>query len=84
LEPHVDDGDLTLIRDVVTFKGLPTPTSGHYTIHINDNEYSTSSVEEIATHIQHEDHFYDLYGRILKSKPTNGFYIRNGQKIYAK
>lgn len=84
LEPHVDDGDLTLIRDVVTFKGLPTPASGQYTIHIGDNEYSTSSVIEIVTNTQPEDHYYDLQGRRLDSKPTHGFYIKNGQKIYAK
>ena len=91
LEPLVDGGDLALIRDVVTFKGLPTPASGQYTIHIGNHEYIASSVDDIVTNTidivtntQHEDHFYDLQGRRLDSKPTQGFYIRNGEKIYAK
>ena len=83
-EPHIDGGDLALRRDVVTFMGLPTPASGKYTIHIGDNEYTTSSVIEIVTNTQPEDHYYDLQGRRLDSKPTHGFYIRNGKKIYAK
>ena len=89
LEPHVDGGDLALMRDVITFKGLPTPASGQYTIHINNNEYIVpgnivTDIKEIVEGTQGDDHFYDLQGRRLKSKPTNGIYIKNGEKFYVK
>ena len=84
MEPHIDDGTLALRKDVVTFMGLPVPASGKYTIHIGDKEYEASSVNEILSSTQSEDLFYDLQGRRLDSKPTQGFYIRNGEKVYIK
>ena len=83
LEPHIDLGNSALRRDVITFNELPTPASGKYVVHIDDNKYTTG-IRSIGTTLQPTGCFYDLQGRRLLSKPAKGLYIRDGQKVYAQ
>lgn len=83
LEPHIDLGNSVLRRDVITFNELPTPASGKYVIHIDDNEYTTG-IRSVGTTLQSTGCIYDLQGRRLLSQPAKGFYIRDGQKVYAQ
>lgn len=83
LEPHVDLGNSALRRDVITFNGLPTPSSGKYTVYIDDNEYTTSIGNFIADS-QYSDHTYDLLGREIGSRAAKGIYIKKGKKVYVK
>lgn len=84
LAPYVDDGDQALRKDVFTFKGLPTPASGAYTLHVDNDTYSTGIRPAIISpkHTQH--HIYDLQGRRLSGKPAQGVYIKDGKKYRAK
>ena len=81
--PQVDGGTSTLLEDVATFKGLPAPASGKYTIHIGEEEYSTG-VDNVRMTSPSKGGIYDLQGRKLLSQPSKGLYISDGQKIYAR
>lgn len=83
LEPHVDLGNSALRRDVITFNGLPMPSSGNYTIHWDDEEYTTG-IKNTHSPTQTKDQVYDLQGRRMWSQPTKGIYIKNGVKVYEK
>lgn len=83
LEPHVDLGNSALRRDVITFNGLPVPSSGKYTIHWDDEEYTTG-IKNTHSSSQAKDRVYDLQGRRLWSQPTKGIYIMDGVKMYTK
>lgn len=85
-EPHVDGGDYAWRRDVITFKDLPAPASGSYTIHIGNNTYTTNStttgIVNVGTSSSgHTGDLYDLQGRKLKSEPANSIYIKDGRKV---
>ena len=41
MEPHVDSGTSVLRKDDIALDGLPTPASGCYTIHVDNNEWTT-------------------------------------------
>ena len=83
LEPHIDMGNSALRRDIITFNELPTPASGKYVVHIDDNEYTTG-IRSVGTTLQPTRCVYDLQGRRLLSQPAKGVYIRDGQKVYAQ
>ena len=83
LEPHVDGGSEVVINDVITFKGLPSPESGKYVIHFNDNEYPTG-ISIIGIPSLSTGCFYDVSGRKSSLQPTNGIYFNDGKKKYAK
>ncbi len=83
LEPHVNFGNSALRRDVITFNGLPAPSNGKYTIHWDDNEYTTG-ISNIHPSSQTRNRVYDLQGQRLWSKQTKGIYIKDGVKVYAK
>ena len=83
LGPHVDGGTSTLLEDVATFQGIPAPTSGKYTLHIGSKEYSTV-INNVRISPQSEGKMYDLQGRKLSSEPSQGLYIKDGQKVYKK
>lgn len=72
LEPHLDVGEYSLIKDVTMFKGLPMPSSGSYVLHIGNDEYTTRirSIYNSTKRI-----YYDIYGRRLISQPTNRIFI---------
>ena len=82
-EPHIDSGSLAMRSDVITFKGLPTPSCGKYIVHVDGDAY-TASVSSISVSTQPAIGLYDLQGRKLQELPPTGIYIRNGQKIYMK
>ena len=70
-------------KDVITFQGLPEPTSGKYTLHMDDEEYSTV-INNVRISSQSEGKMYDIQGRKLSSEPSQGLYIKDGQKVYKK
>ena len=76
------DGNSALRKDVTTFKGLPAPVSGKYTVHLGNNSYTTG-ITGINKDSQQKNNSYDLQGRAVNS-PTNGIYINNGRKAIVK
>jgi hypothetical protein len=83
LEPHVDSGTSVLMRDVVTIVGLPTPSSGQYTIHVKENDY-TANVDNVAPDAKTAGIIFDLQGRRLNAVPQKGLYIGGGKKCEIK
>ena len=86
LEPQVDGGNSALRKDVTTFKGLPAPVSGKYTVHLGNSSYTTGTttgITDISKVSQQKHNSYDLQGRAINS-PTNGIYINNGRKAIVK
>ena len=83
LDPLVDGGTSTLLKDVATFKGLPEPTSGKYKVHVGDDVYSTG-INNVRIPSQSEGEIYDSQGRKLSSEPSQGLYIKDRQKVYKK
>ena len=83
MDPGSGLGTSAFSKDVVTFKGLPAPASGKYTIHIGEEEYSTG-VDNVRMTSPSKGGIYDLQGRKLLSQPSKGLYISDGQKIYKK
>ncbi len=79
-DPMIDDGEKELRKNVFTFKGLPTPSNGLYTIHYRGEEYITTGVNSIRVCSQPQD-IFDLQGRKLSSPPSKGIYIKDGKKI---
>jgi hypothetical protein len=82
LEPHIDGGALTLMKDVITFEGLPTPVNGNYTIYVKDNEYTTG-ISNVKSYTQPTSFLYDMQGRRLTTVPKHGVYIKDG-KVWMK
>ena len=80
-EPQMD-GNSALRKDVSTFKGLPAPVSGKYTVHLGNSSYTTG-ITGINKVSQQKNNSYDLQGRAVNS-PTNGIYINNGRKAIVK
>ena len=80
-EPQMD-GNSALRKDVTTFKGLPAPISGKYTVHLGNSSYTTG-ITGINKDSQQKNNSYDLQGRVVNS-PTNGIYINNGRKAIVK
>ena len=80
-EPHWE-GNSALRKDVTTFKGLPAPVSGKYTVHLGNNSYTTG-ITGVSKDSQQKNNSYDLQGRAVNS-PTNGIYINNGRKAIVK
>jgi len=83
MEPHIDGGTEMVIYDVITFEGLPSPESGKYVIHFNDNEYPTS-ISKIGISSKSIGCYYDMQGRRSSMQPTNGIFFNDGKKLYAK
>ena len=83
MNPAVYGGVYALNNDVITFQGLPAPTSGKYTIHMDDEEYSTG-INNVRISSQSEGKMYDIQGRKLSSEPSQGLYIKDRQKVYKK
>ena len=81
-EPHYDSASSDLRKDVTTFKGLPAPASGKYTVHLGNSSYTTG-ITGINKDSQQKNNSYDLQGRAVNS-PTNGIYINNGRKAIVK
>lgn len=81
-EPHYDSASSDLRKDVTTFKGLPAPVSGKYTVHLGNSSYTTG-ITGINKDSQQKNNSYDLQGRAVNS-PTNGIYINNGRKAIVK
>jgi hypothetical protein len=77
------EGNSALRKDVTTFKGLPAPVSGKYTVHLGNNSYTTGITGVSKVSSLHENNSYDLQGRAVNS-PTNGIYINNGRKAIVK
>lgn len=86
LEPLVDGGEEAVRKNVFTFEGLPTPTSGKYTIHYQGEEYyTTTGIRNIVTSShQPAGSIYDLQGRKLTAPPTKGMYIKDRIKTLAR
>jgi hypothetical protein len=80
-EPQMD-GNSALRKDVTTFKGLPAPVSGKYTVHLGNSSYTTG-ITGVSKVSQQKNNSYDLQGRAVNS-PTNGIYINNGRKAIVK
>ena len=76
------EGNSALRKDVTTFKGLPAPVSGKYTVHLGNSSYTTG-ITGINKDSQQKNNSYDLQGRAVNS-PTNGIYINNGRKAIVK
>lgn len=83
MNPMVDIQVCDLVEDVITFNGLPAPASGKYTIHYDNNNYTTG-IENISNIPDLNGGMYDMQGRRLLSQPTKGIYIKDGKKHYAK
>lgn len=83
LEPHVDDGELAMRKDSFTFKGIPAPASGAYTLHVGDDSYSTG-IRPVMRSPQSSHRIYDAQGRQLPAKPKRGLYIQDGVKYNAR
>ena len=83
LAPYIDGGELALREDVITFKGLPVPASGNYTIHVNNEEYTTG-ISNVGINTQSMGKDYDLQGRRLQKAPAHSIYIRDGRKYVGK
>ena len=81
-EPHYDSASSDQRKDVTTFKGLPAPVSGKYTVHLGNSSYTTG-ITSINKDSQQKNNSYDLQGRAVNS-PTNGIYINNGRKAIVK
>lgn len=79
LAPHVDDGELAMRKDSFTFKGVPVPASGAYTLHVVDDSYSTG-IRPVMRSPQSSHRIYDAQGRQLPAKPKRGLYILDGVK----
>ena len=73
-------------HDIAYYYGLPEPQSGKYTIYSMDEKPSGIVVERTnnSGSSQTESPIYDLQGRKLTSKPTNGIYIFQGQIKFAE
>lgn len=86
LEPQVDGGNSALRKDVTTFKGLPAPVSGKYTVHLGNSSYTTGTttgITDISKVSQQKHNSYDLQGRAVDN-PAKGIYIHNGRKAIVK
>lgn len=81
LNPMEDNASPALQRDVVTFRGLPAPASGKYTVHNDDGSASIGSVEATS---RPAGAVYDLQGRRVGARLTKGIYIMGGQKVHVK
>lgn len=79
LSPMVDEGESALRKDSFSFVGLPVSESGNYTLHVGDDAYSTG-VGRLVVSDKHAHGIFDMQGRPLPSKPTNGVYIMDGKK----
>ena len=85
-EPHYDSASSDLRKDVTTFKGLPAPASGKYTIHLGNSSYTTGTttgITDISKVSQLNNYSYDLQGRAVDN-PAKGIYIHNGRKAIVK
>lgn len=83
LEPHVDSGTLAIRKDVVIFDRLPVPESGIYTVHIDDNCYTTN-ISNLINKNKSTDSYYNINGQCMCVKPEKGVYIQSGKKYVVK
>lgn len=70
-------------KDVATFKNVPVPASGKYTVHIGNSSYETG-IGSIGASSKPADGLYDLQGRRLLTQPEKGVYIKDGRKVCAE
>lgn len=74
---------LSLKKDTFMFVGVPSPTSGKYTLHVDNDTYSTG-VRPVVSSSKAPHCIYDAQGRQLPAKPRRGLYIQDGVKCIAK
>ena len=77
------DCPLSLKIDSLQFVGVPSPTSGKYTLHVDNDTYSTG-VRPVVSSSKEPHRIYDAQGRQLPAKPERGLYIQDGVKCIAK
>ena len=77
------DCPLSLKKDTFTFVGVPVPASGAYTLHVDNDTYSTGIRSAIASP-KSKGRIYDTQGRQLPVKPKRGLYILDGVKYNAR
>ncbi len=82
-EPCPDGGTLFMKRDEATFKNVPAPASGKYTVHVGGSSYETG-ISSIGASSKSADGLYDLQGRRLQTQPEKGIYIKDGRKMCAE
>ena len=75
---------LSLKIDSFTFAGVPAPASGAYTLHVDNDTYSTGIRPAIVSPKHTKRYIYDLQGRQLPAKPKTGLYIMDGVKYNAR
>lgn len=83
MEPLVDGGKKALRKDSFVFKGVPTPSSGQYTLHVGKDTYSTG-IRPVISLPKTSHGIYDTQGRQLPAKPKRGLYIQDGVKHSVK
>ena len=83
MNPQVDGGTLALRKDMIVFDGLPAPSSGSYTVHVDGESFNTGIVH-VSTPILSETRCHDILGRALPQGMAKGVYIRGGRKFLAK
>lgn len=87
LPPHVDGGESAWRKNVTTFKGLPDPASGNYTIHVGNKTYTTTTPTGIGNAnapFRATRRTYDLQGRPVRENTQRGILIKDGRKVWRK
>lgn len=79
LQPYIDGGDREGYTDRICLTGLPLPTSGKYTVHLNYKDISTG-IEAPCSDGQAQETIHNVKGHRLKAAPEHGIYIKNGRK----
>lgn len=76
--------DIFMCKDVMVFRGLPKPIDSYLIdIYAELPTTESNSILEVSTKNE-EPSIYDLQGRRIMYKPTNGIYIQQGRKILVK
>ena len=72
-------------HDIAYYYNLPEPQSGKYTIYsMDERPAGIINPAIVSGNNQTESSIYDLQGRRLTSKPKEGIYILQGQKVFMK
>ena len=83
MAPHIDNSVYVVTKDVVAFRGLPTPDGEGYVVHLGDKSYPTSVINTCADAVS-QSSCYDIQGQSLLVQPAKGLFISKGKKVYVK